>query len=274
MQRLFVPLNEPAQNWQNSTKNVVILSVQAFKKIRHWTIQASRDYNWETSGLGTVTMRHGGLYVHDVWLLKPERVGAANVDQDPAAIGALMSDLYQGTGEPRISEKTGQFLGFKGGKDLKNLRLLWHTHNDFGVGWSGPDDRTAKYDFAPDAEWTINLVTNRRGDVLCRQDFPAANYQLRKQGKEASSTTVHNLPVVMLVPVSKGMTEDLTEDFNGKHHKFINQKTQDRFQSDFTSLFGGIPVEELPASPSRNGGPHRVMGLLPAPTPRSQPRFP
>jgi hypothetical protein len=263
MQRLFVPLNEPAQKWQSSKKNVVILSVNAFKKIRHWTIQASRDHHWETSGLGTVTLRHGGLFINDAWLLKPEKVGAANVDQDPASIAALMSELYTGTGEPRLSAKTGQFLGFKGGKDMKNLRLLWHTHNDFGVGWSGTDDQTAKFDFCPDSEWTLNICTNRQGHFVCRQDFPAAQNLLKAQGKHGSDLTVHNLPLVLLVPVSNGLTESLGGEFVEKHEKFIGRQRDESFQSDFNSLFGGLPVEEVPAK-SGNGS-NRIAGLLPGP---------
>lgn len=189
MDRLFIKLNNVPRNEQLPT---IVLSLTAYRKVSLWTKLAADINNWEVSGLGTILAKHGGLFVSDVWLIKPSRVGGAHVEQDPAAINALMRKLYTG------------------GRDIKNLRFLWHSHANFGVGWSGTDDQTAREDFCPDAPWTVNLVTNAQGQFLARQDFP----KTRDDPK-------NNLPVRLLIPITAGLSRKYREQYNHDHEQHM-----------------------------------------------------
>jgi hypothetical protein len=241
--------NKPVEN-----APYVILGLTAYKKIMLWTVYASTKYNNETSGLGTVIPRHGGLYIHDVWLIEPEANSASHVHQDPKAVGALMKRLYEGNGTPRFSEITGDFLGFEKGRDMKNLRLLWHTHNNFGVGWSGRDDATAKYEFCPDAKWTLNICVNAHGHFLARQDFPSTwNPMCPKCGEPQTIRTVkqkcscgellpeprqpiNHLPVRLLLPIAGQQSHKYKKEYDEKHSDGVEPEATD------------VSIEDLVAS--------------------------
>jgi hypothetical protein len=202
-------------------KPQILLSQMAFKKIMHWTKYAAHKHNVETSGLGTILVRHGHLFVSDVWLIKPKHVRGAYVEQDPIAIQELMQKLYMGTGEP-IFGKTDK-VSFKGGSDPKNLRFLWHSHANFGVGWSGTDIETAMFDFCPDAKWTVNMVVNAKGHILSRMDFPKRNHAERAKlpaGARLADSSIADLPVHLLVPVDGAMSKRLTKTYRDAHPHF------------------------------------------------------
>jgi hypothetical protein len=199
-------------------KPQILLSQMAFKKIMYWTKYAAFKHNVETSGLGTILVRHGHLFVSDVWLIKPKHVRGAYVEQDPVAIQELMNKLFMGTGEPIIGKSDK--VSFKGGRDPKNLRFLWHSHANFGVGWSGTDSETAMFDFCPDAKWTVNMVVNAKGHFLSRMDFPKQNHLAREKlppGARIPDSAIHDLPVHLVVPVDGGMAKRLTKVYKDAH---------------------------------------------------------
>jgi len=207
---------------------VVILSLKAYKKITLWTKTAAEINNWEVSGLGTVVPKYGGYYVSDVWLIEPSKVSGGEVEQNPADIHALMQKLFVGTGIPKETKDPNR-VSFEGGRDLKNLRLLWHSHGNMGVGWSGTDDRTARVEFCPDAKWTLNIVTNARGHFLARMDFPARNAVLiekanQRRARTIPDTKIDNLPVRLLIPIHKGQGDLYKQQYLDAHEKFMKHR--------------------------------------------------
>jgi len=221
----------------------VILHPNVHKKISAWTHQAVDTNNWEVSGLGTVRKIKNNFYVTEAWLIPPNIAGHAVVEQDPAAIGALIQKLYYGTGVPR--EMKTDKVSFIGGRDIKNLRFLWHTHANFGVGWSGTDDRTARFDFCSDADWTINVVTNTHGDWLTRMDFPKENSRLleeaRRQPRDRGTalkikdTTIHNLPLYTKLHYTKAQYAALQKTYDDAHENVMAQAKARR-----------VRIEEVP----------------------------
>jgi hypothetical protein len=167
---------------------VLLLSERAFKKITFWT-QAAGERNQEVSGLGTIIANHGGLYVSDAYLIKPELVSSARVDQDAmAGILPLMERLL------------------RDGRALKNLRFHWHSHANFGVCWSAVDEYTCREVFANDSPWTVSLVTNVAGHFLARMDFPLA----RKE-------PIHGLPVRLFAPIYAHKEKKWAQEYQDKY---------------------------------------------------------
>ena len=92
---------------------------------------------------------------------------------------------------------------------MSQLRFLWHSHGVLPVGWSTPDDNTARNVFGADADWTVNLVVNVYGHLLARMDFP------RDQ-----EPPVNGLNINLELPVYHGMEKGLAQDYDEKHpHK-------------------------------------------------------
>jgi len=240
MDKLFLRLNHRETN-KDPNCPVLVLSVQAYRKLMFWTKYASEVNKWEVSGLGTVQPRHGGYFVSNVWLIKPEAVGAAHADMDGHGVASLMQKLFYGTGEMR--ETTGDNVSYVGGRDLKNLRFLWHSHNNFGVGWSGTDNRTAKLEFCQDAKWTINLNLNAMGHMIARMDFPVKNHKLLVKAKAENKgsmkdTTIYELPIRLLVPIAKSQVESYRAEYVETHELKMRS-----FATGLGSKMSGIPFQ-------------------------------
>lgn len=246
--KLFLRLN-PYSEQRKNTDPALILSLTAWKKMRIWTQMGSDLNGVEISGLGFVTPRHGGLFVSDIFLIRPEKIGPATVDMDGAAVQELMWEVS--TRGPRFARfhphlkelvETGMisdpivFADFADvickGTNLRNLRFAWHSHNNFAVGWSGRDDQTARYDFCPDAKWTVSLVTNVAGHMLARQDFP----KLKRE-------PVHDLAVWLYLGVPSQLSEKYRNEYSRKVGDFIRTV---KYSPTFASLLGkGGDEEEL-----------------------------
>lgn len=168
----------------------LILDPRAYRKIVFWTQEAARK-NREVSGLGVITARqepHPHFYVSDVYLVKPTIVNSAHVEMDP--IDGVVDTMQRHMAL---------------GRSMRSLRFLWHSHNNFGVGWSSDDDDTARNSF-PAADWFVNLVTNQKGDYLARLDYP-------KEGKE----TVHRLPVFLNMEAKSNSQKEWETEYQEKH---------------------------------------------------------
>jgi len=249
MDKLFLRLNHRETN-KDPNCPVLVLSVQAYRKLMFWTKYASEVNKWEVSGLGTVQPRHGGYFVSNVWLIKPEAVGAAHADMDGHGVASLMQKLFYGTGEMR--ETTGDNVSYVGGRDLKNLRFLWHSHNNFGVGWSGTDNRTAKLEFCQDATWTINLNLNAMGHMIARMDFPVKNHKLLTKAKAENKgsmkdTTIYELPIRLLVPIAKSQVESYRAEYVETHELKMRSKLSSfqRLSSEEINGDADIDVDDL-----------------------------
>lgn len=163
------------------------LTTKAYQKIHYWTHCAEPK---ECSGLGVVRKLDSRAYiVDDVYLIKPEMQRGLMVDMDPVAIQQLICEIY---------EKTPN--------RLQNLRFLWHTHGNCGVGWSGTDDKTCREVLCPDADWTINLVVNTQGHHLARMDFP-----------KTKEEPIHGIPVYLRTPIYENKRAQLQEEYDLKH---------------------------------------------------------
>jgi len=247
MDKLFLRLNHRETN-KDPNCPVLVLSVQAYRKLMFWTKYASEVNKWEVSGLGTVQPRHGGYFVSNVWLIKPEAVGAAHADMDGHGVAALMQKLFYGTGEMR--ETTGDNVSFVGGRDLKNLRFLWHSHNNFGVGWSGTDNKTAKLEFCQDAKWTINLNLNAMGHMIARMDFPVKNHKLLAKARTENrgsmkDTTIYELPIRLLVPIAKGQVESYRAEYEETHELKMRSKLISPYDPEEINGDADIDVDDL-----------------------------
>lgn len=191
MKKLFTRLT-----WREAVGvPMLVLSMAAFKRIQYWTKQAAL-LNREVSGLGLVSELKDYYYVSEAWVIKPERIGGAHVHMDPMAIQERMFDLFQR------------------GKRLSQLRFLWHSHANFGVGWSRDDDETARDIFGADSPWTINLVTNSKGSFLARMDFPSSKEE-----------PIHDLPVRLEIPVYAPMERKLELQYAEAHIDLVNVVT-------------------------------------------------
>lgn len=229
MEKLLVQLNDVEVSEQAPALH---LSLQAYKKMMVWTKQAAYVHKWEVSGLGLCLKKKNIYKVSEVWLIEPSSVGGASVKQDPKAIHALMQKLWMGKGVPK--ETDSEQVSFEGGKSLRNLRFLWHSHADFGVGWSSVDDENARYDFCQDSEWTINLVINAKGHMLARMDYPQQNNLFVKQARAENlssipDTTLHDLPIFLELVLSSKVLERYRTEYLKKHDKFINAKKEEIF---------------------------------------------
>jgi len=251
---LFVRLNPPA-DVPKDTPNVVLSHI-AFKKMRLWTQLGAEIGKVEVSGMGIVFPKFQSLYVSDIFLIKPEKIGAAQVDMDGKSVQELMMEVmtrgpkFKGFKEQlRIYQETGTFTDpdafvlfadlLDRSNKLRNLRFHWHSHNNFGVGWSGVDNKTATEEFCPDAKWTVSIVTNARGDFLARQDFP-----------KSRGATRHNLPVWLYLGIPSHMSKRYRKDYDDKVGAFMRGPAQQEFlqevvdnDDDFAET---LPEEGIP----------------------------
>ena len=257
MEKIFIRLNKPKRVAQNVPP--VILSLTAYKKIVLWTRWAAKKNGWEVSGVGTCLKRHGGYYVNDVWLIEPEKVGAAHVDMDPAHLNKVVQEVsllrspklkgydkdikqYMQTGtigDPEAFMKIADTLANPQGGTLRSLRFHWHSHANFGVGWSGTDERTARRDFCPDADWTISVVTNAQGHFLARQDFPRSQCEPK-----------HELPVFLLHSIPGNISSKYLREYNNKHRNHVKVTPAESLFDEMADLIGDTRLPFNPGTPT------------------------
>ena len=109
--------------------------------------------NSEVSGWFLVKPQDSSFYVYDVFL--PEQ---------KCSSGYTKIDGYA----------TGRLYGYlrrKYGLDgMTSMKGWWHTHYNFGVGWSGTDNNQIKSTLELAEDYTVSIVINQAGDWLGRFD--------------------------------------------------------------------------------------------------------
>jgi hypothetical protein len=104
----------------------------------------------EVSGFGSVETSGPDWLVKDIFLLSDE-VSPKTAVIDAETIGKFLHEYIQR------------------GNDPDQLRLHWHSHGNFGVGWSDVDEQTIE-ELIGMGNTLASLVINRSGDHLCRLD--------------------------------------------------------------------------------------------------------
>lgn len=255
---LLFNLNTPKKG--NPLAPTLILSLTAFKKMRWWVDKAAAEFNYEISGIGTASKRKGIIFINDIWLIKPEKVGGAIVDMDPAAIQLMMLDIATNFPrfrhlKPHIDEylETGTVSDTEAFMEIadilskegrfKSLKFFWHSHVNFAVGWSGTDDRSART-VLPKAKWTVNLVTNTHGHYLARMDFPRTQEE-----------PLHDLPIKLQLPFEKYIRDKYTNLY------------QENFSRHMPSRGEEVTLEDLMGveEPKQNGV-QKKLALPPPPS--------
>lgn len=110
----------------------------------------------------------------------------------------------------------------KDGQDTSYMRLWFHTHYNFGVFWSGTDQRTAE-ETLENSRWTLSIVMNQKHELLARVDIYRPDL-----------VTHHNVPIYLVMdapktkwarqcrqaaakinraPISEGRLSELSEEF-------------------------------------------------------------
>lgn len=102
----------------------------------------------EISGLGSVMVLKGNMYIADIFLLRQES-SSSETELNAGAVSELLNELIA-AGEP-----------------VEMLKLHWHSHANMSAFWSGQDDKTAE-GFANG--WMLSLVINKKGEYKCRLD--------------------------------------------------------------------------------------------------------
>jgi hypothetical protein len=105
---------------------------------------------YEISGLGTVELRNGRFEVTGIHLL----------DQEVNEIATKLPQLAVASFIASAPEH---------GIARENIRLWWHSHATYDVGWSG-DDEIAIQTFSA-GPWCVSIVGNHDGEYKARVDF-------------------------------------------------------------------------------------------------------
>lgn len=106
----------------------------------------------EISGRGDLeTLKNGDLSIKDLFLFK-QITTESNTILDSTALAVFMTETI------------------KTGYDRNRMRVWWHSHGEYGVGWSkDKDERTIKT--LSKTNYLISIVGNKRGDILTRLDI-------------------------------------------------------------------------------------------------------
>jgi hypothetical protein len=105
---------------------------------------------YEISGLGTVELCDGHFEVTGIYLL----------DQEVNEVATKLPQLAVASFIASAPER---------GIARENIRLWWHSHATYGVGWSG-DDEVAIQSFGA-GPWCVSIVGNHDGEYKARLDF-------------------------------------------------------------------------------------------------------
>ncbi len=108
----------------------------------------ARRCPFEIGGLGQLVADEAGLLITDLFVL-PQRVSVSDTELTSEGLFTLLARL--------VAE----------GIDVGSTRLWWHSHAEMDVSWSETDAETIEN--LPGDFW-VAVVTNRRGEILCRLD--------------------------------------------------------------------------------------------------------
>lgn len=124
------------------------ISKLAFYKFQSY-IQIAQG---EISGRGDVeTLKNGDLSIKDLFLFK-QITTESNTILDSTALAAFMTETI------------------RTGYDRNRMRVWWHSHGEYGVGWSkDKDERTIKT--LSKNNYLISIVGNKQGNILTRLDI-------------------------------------------------------------------------------------------------------
>lgn len=135
----------PADQWVKSDGRL-LLNFKAYAKMYHFT-QAAPG---EVSGIGFMVKQDNDFLVKDVMLLDQVSSGA-HTELDEEATTDLLVKIAQ-----------------KGGTPLDYM-FWYHSHNNFGVGWSNTDEENiARHS---QEHKYVSLCMNKFGDMVARSDL-------------------------------------------------------------------------------------------------------
>ena len=128
-------------------KPTVYFTSQTIRQISLFTKMAQGEISW----MGRVTRRgEFDFFVDEIFLIKQETTPTKTKFVDDA-MAMFLFEYHQA------------------GKDVADLKLWLHTHNDFAVSWSGQDENNI--DGFSRAEYLISVVTNKFDDFMARIDI-------------------------------------------------------------------------------------------------------
>jgi len=125
---------------------MLILSKKAYLKLKYFV----KNTPGEISGMGRVVVENNSFVVKDLDIFEQECSGAFTELKEKA----MAKFLY---------EKT------KANEDVSEYHLWWHSHNDFGVFWSGTDEKTIET--TTSNSFLVSIVANKKGEMLSRLDI-------------------------------------------------------------------------------------------------------
>ena len=120
-------------------------SEYAFKCLMYY----ARAAKGEVSGFGRTVKDGKDIFVSEVLLFKQE-CSSGGTTLNAKALADFVLQLIQT------------------GRDPSEYKLWWHTHNDFGVFWSGTDEATAK-ELSKKTQ-IYSVCVNKNGEIIGRVD--------------------------------------------------------------------------------------------------------
>lgn len=125
------------------------LTTEVYNKIKYYI----DGVNAEISGVGKSSIVDGDIHITDVVIFK-QKCSSAHTDID---------DLDQAKWMQEVVDR---------GESLKDWNVWWHSHNNFGVFWSGTDTNTIE-SHANNGGFLVSLVSNKKREFKVRVDiFP------------------------------------------------------------------------------------------------------
>ena len=128
----------------DSTRKIII-DFPIYKKMLYYT-QAAQG---EISGFGRVAIRDKDIYITDALIFKQDCT-SGGTHLNPEDLSKFVVSIIN--------------MGF----DPGHWRLWWHSHNDFGVFWSGTDDGTVD-ELSKDST-LYSVCINKQGASIGRED--------------------------------------------------------------------------------------------------------
>jgi proteasome lid subunit RPN8/RPN11 len=123
----------------------IAFTYEAYSKMLHYT----RATNGEISGFGKIKVSGDTCLITDVRIFKQECTEGSTV-MDKEALGNFVLELAQAEEPP------------------EEWKLWWHSHNDFGVFFSGIDDATARE--LSERGVVFSVCVNKKGKMAGRVD--------------------------------------------------------------------------------------------------------
>ena len=197
------------------TRRILVLENPHLKMLYY--ARASRG---EVSGLGKVKITKDEVVITDAILIEQECSGSETT-LDEEMLSKFIVDSV------------------KRGETLRDYRLWWHSHNDFGVFWSSTDEDTIKK--LSRNRVLISLCINKRGEMVSRFDrgsrredllfIPNDKPKLRRECKEEvkKKVTYHN----GREGIVNGLYETAEFDKNGRIKRFEDDDNRVRSVGEF-----------------------------------------